>query len=191
MILSTAKHDDVWYAAVTDKKGRLVACSFSKHKRAAEVSVINSVARTFGSGLASSPRKSQVVNVLHRIYSGRNYGKLPRVLFLTPSDFLRRVYKATMRIPKGKVTTYGRLAQLAGSRRLSRAVGNAMARNPLPLIVPCHRVVPSTLRVGNYGVPGAKKGGGSRVKRGLLIREGVEFEGERILPRCVWGPVLR
>jgi len=88
-----------------------------------------------------------------------------------------------MKIPRGKVTTYGRLARQVGSRRLARAVGNAMARNPLPLVVPCHRVVHSTLRVGKYGGPGS---GGSRVKRELLIREGVQFDGERVSESSLW-----
>jgi methylated-DNA-[protein]-cysteine S-methyltransferase len=126
-----------------------------------------------------------VVDILHQIHAGRGCDQLPRLVLLTPSRFLRRVYEATMKIPKGKVTTYGRLA---GSRKLSRAVGNAMARNPLPLIIPCHRVVPSTLGVGNYGAAGAKRSDGARIKREMLIREGVQFDGEKVLQSCVWDP---
>ena len=187
MILSTAKRDDMWYAAVTDEEGRLVACSFSSDKKAAEESAINSLPET-RRDLVRSARDSQVVEILHRIYLGKDLDHPPSVAFMTSSMFLKHVYEATMRIPKGKVTTYGRLARLAGSKRLSRAVGNAMARNPLPLIVPCHRVVPSTLQVGNYGGAGTEKGQGGRVKRALLAREGVRFDGERILPSCVWDP---
>lgn len=188
MILSTAKRDDIWYAIVTDEKGELVACSFSKNKKAAEESTIESLPRTLQRDVVPSRGNSEVVDVLHQVYAGRGCDHLPSIVLLTPSEFLRRVYEATMRIPKGKVTTYGRLSELAGSRRLSRAVGNAMARNPLPLIVPCHRVVPSTLRVGNYGAAGAKKSEGTRIKRELLVREGVQFNGDRILQSCVWDP---
>lgn len=188
MILSTAKRSDVWYAAVTDKEGRMVACSFSDNKKAAEESAIKSLPRYLRRDLTSSPADSHIIDILHQIYSGKDCDRLPSVLLARPSKFLDIVYKGTMRIPKGKVTTYGRLARMAGSKKLARAVGNAMARNPLPLVVPCHRVVPSTLRVGNYGGGGTEKGHGGRVKRELLIREGVRFEGDRISPSCVWNP---
>ena len=185
MILTTARRDAIWYAAVTDEKRAVLACSFSKNRKAAEESAIESLPEKVRANIMRSPKNSHVIDVLHQIYLGRGRRQLPRFVFLTPSTFLKRVYMTTMRIPKGKVTTYGRLA---GSRRFSRAVGNAMARNPLPLIVPCHRVVKSTLRVGNYGAAGAKRNKGSRVKRELLIREGVEFDGQRISQSCLWHP---
>jgi len=185
LILSAAKRDDVWYATVTDEKGGLVACSFSRNKKAAEKSAIESLPKNLGRDIARSSTNSQVMDILHEIHEGRGCDQLPSLVLLTPSRFLRRVYDMTMKIPKGKVTTYGRLA---GSRKLSRAFGNAMARNPFPLIVPCHRVVPSTLRVGNYGAAGEKRSDGARIKRELLVREGVQFDGDKILQSCVWPP---
>lgn len=188
MILSTAKRDGVWYATVTDEYGELIACSFSRDKNAAERSTIESLGKPRRKDLARSQENSETVDILHEMYMGKNRDALPSIDFLTTSEFLRRVYQTTMKIPKGKVTTYGRLARQAGSKGFSRAVGNAMARNPLPLIVPCHRVVPATLRVGNYGAAGAKKSDGSRIKRELLLREGVQFDGEKVSQRCVWDP---
>jgi O-6-methylguanine DNA methyltransferase len=185
LILSAAKRDDIWYATVTNEKGGLVACSFSKNKEAAEKSAIESLPRNLRRDIVRSPTNSQVVDILCEIHAGRGCDQLPSLVLLTPSRFLRRVYDVTMKIPKGKVTTYGRLA---GSRKLSRAVGNAMARNPLPLIVPCHRVVQSTLRVGNYGAAGEKRSDGGRIKRELLVREGVQFDGDKVLQSCVWNP---
>ncbi len=163
----------------------MVACSFSRYKKAAEKSAAESVPKTLRGHVVRSPGNSQLVDILDQIYAGRGCDRLPNLVPLTTSRFLRRVYETTMRIPMGKVTTYGRLA---GSRRYSRAVGNAMARNPLPLIVPCHRVVPSTLRVGNYGAAGAKRSDGTRIKQELLVREGVQFEGEKVSQNCVWDP---
>jgi len=162
-----------------------VACSFSRNKKAAEKSTIKSLPRTLRRGVLHSSSDSQAVDVLHQLYAGRDPSQIPSLVFLTTSRFLKRVYETAMKIPKGKVTTYGRLA---GSKKFSRAVGNAMARNPLPLIVPCHRVVPSTLRVGNYGAAGAKKSDGSLIKRGLLLREGVRFNGDKVSQSCVWDP---
>lgn len=183
MILSTARKSGIWYSAITDDKERLVACSFSKSRRSAQQSAIQSLPETLRREVVRSPRASKGVRILHEIYMGRDLPTYPRIALITSSSFFRRTYRNTVKIPKGKVTTYGRLGKRVGSKRLARAVGNAMARNPLPLIVPCHRVVHSTLRVGKYG--GAATGG-SRTKRELLVREGVQFNGERISRRSLW-----
>jgi len=162
-----------------------MACSFSHSKRAAEESTIQSLPKSLRRDLTRSPSESEVIEVLHRIHAGRDTNRPRNIVLMARSRFLRGVYEMTMRIPKGKVSTYGELARLAGSKRASRAVGNAMARNPLPLVVPCHRVVRSTLQVGNYG---SERNGRSRTKRELLVREGVQFDGEKISQRAIWDP---
>lgn len=78
----------------------------------------------------------------------------------------RRVLEELLRIPKGQVRPYGWLARRAGHPRAARAVGSVCARNPVPFLVPCHRVVPATGGIGNYAF-------GPRMKRELLEREGV------------------
>jgi methylated-DNA-[protein]-cysteine S-methyltransferase len=78
--------------------------------------------------------------------------------------FVRRVLDATARIPYGSVSTYGRVAAEAGSPRGSRAAGNALGANPIPIIVPCHRVLRSGGELGGYG-------GGPERKRVLLEAE--------------------
>ena len=77
----------------------------------------------------------------------------------------RDVLAATARVPFGKTTTYGAVAERIGRPRASRAVGNALGSNPIPIVVPCHRVLRSGGDVGGYA------GGPSR-KRSLLILEG-------------------
>ncbi|MCX5671384.1 MAG: methylated-DNA--[protein]-cysteine S-methyltransferase [Planctomycetota bacterium] len=79
--------------------------------------------------------------------------------------FHTRVLRACLRIPYGKTLTYAALAERAGSPRAARAVGQAMARNPLALVVPCHRVVAAGGGLGGYG-------GGLDLKRRLLKLEG-------------------
>jgi methylated-DNA-[protein]-cysteine S-methyltransferase len=64
--------------------------------------------------------------------------------------FGRRVLRSTARIPFGSVSTYGRVATEAGSPRGSRAAGNALGANPLPIVVPCHRVVRAGGALGGY-----------------------------------------
>ena len=70
---------------------------------------------------------------------------------LTPPGFSRRVLEATAAIPFGSVSTYAHVARLAGSPRAARAAGNALHDNPIPIVVPCHRVVPSGGGIGKYG----------------------------------------
>jgi methylated-DNA-[protein]-cysteine S-methyltransferase len=77
--------------------------------------------------------------------------------FTTPVDltlvggFARRVLESTARIPYGAVATYGEVAKRAGSPRAGRAAGNALHRNPVPILIPCHRVVPAGGGLGGYG----------------------------------------
>jgi methylated-DNA-[protein]-cysteine S-methyltransferase len=65
--------------------------------------------------------------------------------------FFRRVLEATSQIPFGSVSTYGDVALRAGSPRAARAAGNALHDNPVPIVVPCHRVVPASGGIGQYG----------------------------------------
>lgn len=88
--------------------------------------------------------------------------------------FERQVLKKTREIPRGSVRTYAWLAREVGKPRASRAVGNTMARNPIPLLIPCHRVITSTGAIGNYSSDRPE------LKRYLLEREGVPLAGERV-----------
>jgi len=90
--------------------------------------------------------------------------------------FQGRVLYETMRIPRGRVTSYGALAEAIHAPGAARAVGSALATNPFPLIIPCHRVVKSDGRSGRFG-------GGSDMKKALLALEGVEIDDRgRIAP---------
>jgi methylated-DNA-[protein]-cysteine S-methyltransferase len=84
------------------------------------------------------------------------------------SPFQRRVLLAEYGVPRGRVTTYGRLARLLGVPDGARAVGGALAHNPFPIIIPCHRAVRSDGRLGGFR-------GGLLMKRALLEQEGVSF----------------
>jgi methylated-DNA-[protein]-cysteine S-methyltransferase len=65
--------------------------------------------------------------------------------------FERAVYTTLLSVPAGETVSYGQLAELAGYPRAARAVGNAMAANPIPVVVPCHRVIRSDGTLGRYG----------------------------------------
>lgn len=83
------------------------------------------------------------------------------------SEFQRLVLLAEHRIPRGWVSTYGRIARSLGLEGGARAVGNALARNPFPIVIPCHRTIRAGGELGEYQ-------GGANMKRALLKMEGVE-----------------
>jgi methylated-DNA-[protein]-cysteine S-methyltransferase len=92
---------------------------------------------------------------------------IPVDFALVRSDFRRRVLEHLHTdVPRGRTVSYGALAASAGNPKAARAAGSACATNPIPLIVPCHRVLPGTGRVGNYGL------GGPEIKKRLLRLEG-------------------
>ena len=87
----------------------------------------------------------------------------------------KRIYEAVKTIPKGKVATYGRVAELAGNPRMSRAVGNALHHNPDPEHIPCYRVVNSKGELA-----GAFAFGGENVQAKLLEADGIEVVNGRV-----------
>ena len=84
------------------------------------------------------------------------------------SEFQRRVLVAEYRIPRGWVSTYGRIARHLGIPGGARAVGGALSRNPFPIIIPCHRAIRANGELGGFQ-------GGQSMKRALLELEGIEF----------------
>ncbi len=85
------------------------------------------------------------------------------------TTFQRMVLLAESEVPRGWVTTYGRIAIHLGLANGARAVGNALAQNPFPIIIPCHRAIRSDNRLGGFQ-------GGVALKRALLMLEGVEVD---------------
>jgi methylated-DNA-[protein]-cysteine S-methyltransferase len=86
-------------------------------------------------------------------------------------EFFKRIYAAARRIAWGRTTTYGALAkELGAGPEAARDVGQAMAKNPIPLIIPCHRVLAAGGKVGGFSAPG-----GSAAKLRMLDIEGVRI----------------
>lgn len=85
------------------------------------------------------------------------------------SEFQQRVLRAEYAIPRGRVSSYRSIARYLGRAGGARAVGNALATNPFPLIVPCHRAIRSDGSLGGYQ-------GGLEMKRALLENEGIRFD---------------
>jgi AraC family transcriptional regulator, regulatory protein of adaptative response / methylated-DNA-[protein]-cysteine methyltransferase len=104
-----------------------------------------------------------VAEVLARIDGRKPARELP--LDVRGTAFQRRVWEELQRIPLGETRTYGEIAAAIDAPRASRAVGSACGANPVPVVVPCHRVLPATGGIGNYGL-------GPRRKQRLLEHEG-------------------
>lgn len=126
--------------------------------------------------LASAPRHIRTLTdrvVLHCAGSPQDFRDAPLDFTRVP-PFAAKVYQALRATPHGSTVGYGELAERAGSPGASRAVGTAMAKNPWPLLVPCHRVLAEGGRLGGYS---AGNGLGSKVQ--LLALDGVHIDPAR------------
>ena len=86
----------------------------------------------------------------------------------------QKIYKKLLEVPKGQITTYGDLAKAVGLKNGQRIVGQIMNKNPYPVIIPCHRVVMSTGKIGGYAY-------GEHVKIKMLNDEGIQIENGKIV----------
>ena len=121
-----------------------------------------------GLGAIEPAREADLADLPERICalaSGRYDNLAVHVDWNIGPSFRREVLEETLRIPSGQTRTYGWLAERVGRPRAARAVGRVMATNPLPLVIPCHRVVGSNGSLTGYG-------GGLRMKEALLKAEG-------------------
>jgi methylated-DNA-[protein]-cysteine S-methyltransferase len=100
------------------------------------------------------------------------------------SAFNRKVYAVARSIPPGATMTYGEVAERLGDKLLARAVGQALGENPIPLIIPCHRVLAAGGRTGGFSAPG-----GTVTKLRLLTIEGAQPGGPTLFDRLpLQGP---
>jgi|TARA_B100000959_G_scaffold254503_1_gene286216 methylated-DNA-[protein]-cysteine S-methyltransferase len=85
-----------------------------------------------------------------------------------------KIYKKLLQVPKGQITTYGELAKAVGLKNGQRVVGKVMNKNPYPVIIPCHRVVMSTGKIGGYVF-------GKNIKTNMLNDEGIKIQNGKIV----------
>jgi methylated-DNA-[protein]-cysteine S-methyltransferase len=164
---------DVAYATLDSPVGTLLLASTPRGLvRLAYVDgedeggVLEQLARSVSPRVLAAPRElDEPRRELDEYFSGRRTRFELTLDWRLSRGFAQRVLKATARIPYGGVSSYGAVAAAAGSPRAFRAAGNALGANPLPIIVPCHRVLHSGGGLGGYT-------GGVERKRLLLAVEG-------------------
>lgn len=140
----------------------------------------------FGSlprGDHSDPPEAWPPGLTDAVHQLEEYFARERTAFDVPLDFSgagtgfqKDVYDRLLRIPYGHVASYGQVARDIGRPEMARAVGQAVGGNPIPIIVPCHRVVASDGRLTGFG-------GGLAAKAALLKLEGIEVDGARATSR--------
>jgi methylated-DNA-[protein]-cysteine S-methyltransferase len=180
-LLARAERDgliDVAYAEVDSPFGELliartdrgvVRLALPTHRgdQRSRDEVLEALAAYVSPRILESPKQlDEERRELDEYFDGkRTHFDVPVDWALTPKGFRNRALHAVARIPYGKTRTYAEIAKSAGNERAFRAAGTACGHNPIPLIVPCHRVVQSGGGIGNYG-------GGPDMKRALLDLEG-------------------
>lgn len=163
---------DVAYAVLDSPLGPLVAAVTERglvrlaYAEESDEQVLEDLARRLSPRLLRAPRRlDPLARELEEYFTGRRHDFDVPVDWALTAGFTQRVLRATAAIPFGEVITYKDVAGRAGSPRGYRAAGNALGANPIPIVVPCHRVVASGGKLGGYG-------GGIARKLALLAVEG-------------------
>jgi methylated-DNA-[protein]-cysteine S-methyltransferase len=149
---------DVAYATFESPAGKLLLAATPRGlvrlaylDRGEEDEVLERLARTISPRILASPRRlDEPRRELDQYFAGDRRQFDVALDWSLTRGFGRRVLEATVQIPFGSVSTYKRMAEQAGSPRGSRAAGNALGANPIPIIVPCHRVLHTTGGLGGY-----------------------------------------
>jgi methylated-DNA-[protein]-cysteine S-methyltransferase len=135
-----------------------------------QTSVENITLMTFADASPQScPAITELGERIQTYFEGKAVSfKLDIIALERCSEFQKRVLLAEYNIPRGWVSTYGRIARILGIPGGARAVGSALAHNPFPIVIPCHRAIRSNGELGGFQ-------GGPKMKQALLELEGVEF----------------
>lgn len=159
-----------WYSAFETELGwmGLVASAAGLQRvvlpRATKSIALELAMEGLGGAVADSPAFGDLPERMRRYFQGQEVAFDDRLDLGHATAFLRAVWEATRRIPRGETRSYSWVAEHVGKPRALRAVGQAMARNPVPIVVPCHRVVSKDGGLGGFG-------GGLEMKRRLLELE--------------------
>lgn len=154
---------DLGWAAIGIEGGKVCAAALPTTRELAEFAITD-----WGADEpASEEEAAPFVGLVLRAVAGEEIKLDGNVRIGVGTEFQQAVWESVSRIPKGKTLTYGELAADAGYPGAARAVGQAVGSNPIPLLIPCHRVVASN-GIGGFG-------GDIRLKKRLLAAEGIHY----------------
>ena len=154
------------WVAMGGSEAGLALLTLPKSSRKAALSEIKEFAPD---ALEDTSAFDDLPNRLQRYFNGEKVLFPDRLDLSSATTFHRAVWKATLSIPYGETRTYAWVARQIGRPQAFRAVGGALARNPFPIIVPCHRVIASSGNLGGFS-------GGLALKKQLLELEGVRLD---------------
>jgi len=159
----TKNIDGIWYGAAVEAE-KVLATTFTQKETEALRYLLGSLPyeAQFQVNEKITPSSERLLETLKKIYDGEDVSLSFEMSMDHLSDYAQKVLKCVSSIPVGYFTTYGAVAKACGGS--ARAVGQIMAKNPFPPLVPCHRVVRSDFSVGEYG-------GGRELKWEMLKRE--------------------
>ncbi len=154
---------DLGWAAIGIEDGTVCAAALPTTRELAEFAIADWGAHE----PANEEEAAPFVSLVLRAVAGKDVKLDGNVRIGIGTQFQRAVWEGVSRIPRGETITYGELAADAGYPGAARAVGQAVGSNPIPLLIPCHRVVASN-GIGGFG-------GDIRIKKRLLAAEGVHY----------------
>lgn len=157
------------YFAVAIKDGKIIKSILPK---ANNDEALDEITAEFKDYKISKDYRSLAKSVSD-IYYGKKSIFKKEMLHLNLSEFQKRVLLEVMKIPYGKIKTYKQVSEAIDSKAY-RAVGTAIAKNPFPLIIPCHRVVRTDLDIGGFYE-------GPFMKKEILQNEGIKIKGFKII----------
>jgi methylated-DNA-[protein]-cysteine S-methyltransferase len=133
--------------------------------------------------LEAPARLDPVRRQLDEYFAGRRRRFELKVDWSLTRGFFQKILRETARLDYGQLATYKQMAEAAGSPRATRAAGNALGSNPIPIVVPCHRIVRTGGKLGGYGGELGPYIGGPGIKQHLLELEGaLDEDGRPRLP---------
>jgi len=164
--------EPIWFGAALRSDGVVVATILPKGSREQALASLFVRLKNLNLRVTKHVSCHEVIEKLEKLFKGSE-ASLPFSLE-NVSGFERDVLNVVRHVPRGFVTSYGEVAKAIGKPNASRAVGRALSKNPLPLIIPCHRVVRNDLSLGGFE-------SGIQLKKMLLEREGVKFKGHKVM----------
>ena len=177
--ISVKKFKKIWFGVAISVSGDIIKISFSKRRKDVLNAITSSLTQNWQIKNNNSEART-VLETINNLFCGKKNVNQLKVDLTQTTRFQKAVYSLVKEIPRGKVSTYSRIAKEAGYKGANRAVGNAMASNPYPLLIPCHRVINSNLKIGRYSVPALDETESSKLKHLVLQSEGVKIKENKV-----------